>query len=219
MKFQKPKLMPNWCDTTYKLVGKHSSVERCYNALYKIYVDHIYKLPKTDKEAELQMTADEDWIGHIGTCILSNNPYSYSHSRGFVTNISREVKDKHTSILTLNASCAWSPVCGVLEDLANKYNLEFNYLGVEFGLEVFVKHDPSNVFSGYNYLLQIDCCDESYGDLDEVKDTLENVDGFENVKQCNTLEEVQDLISQVNNKNIKINNEYEPIVLYTYTDT
>lgn len=130
--------MPNWCNTSYSLVGSEENVEKAFNALET--------LNKTPRKSENKWSFENcsNWLGYVVTDILGKSWEDIS-CRGTFNNLNFSFDDNF-SLLTFETETAWGPCSELVEELANKYSLSVNYYSEEFGMCFFEKHNPDGIF-------------------------------------------------------------------------
>lgn len=138
--------MPNWCMTTYKIVGKRSDVEQIEKAVRN------HPTPKD---------TDKDWEGNVLAALEIKNFGNY-RMRGFVRDCDyiSDIGDGQAQ-LSLFCEEAWSRT-DFAEALQGKFpDVSIYWMAEETGCEVYQTNDSSGVFFPDRYFVDT-CIDGTY---------------------------------------------------------
>ena len=149
--------MPNWCSTTYKIVGDDKSVNQLF------------------KDLKLAFSKSEwicDFVEYIGY-----DPNKYSLRGTFVDMRLEE------GVLTIYQETAWSEQAHFRDILHNKYpNLEIYYREEECGLDVYGHNDHTGLYFPEQYVIDCDCDGlEYYDTLEDAIEAVKDITGNNNI--------------------------------------
>ena len=136
--------MPNWCETTYKIVGPLKS-RKAFIAM----LDHLNSLP----EPLVPNGFGKLWLGCIVSYLGGN--WEKIYCRGKILNY-RRIR----GLIILDVESAWGELSETREFLASKFpDLQFYYQSEEPGMMVFTTNDNEGKYCQERYIL--DFSDES----------------------------------------------------------
>lgn len=136
------KAMANYCDSTYRITGEASELDKLYNLMQSL-----------EKEKE-----NGNWVGHIVEALNDKIP-EHLYVRGWWDDLDRE-----EDCICFHLESAWEPLNEAWDYICAKYkNLTAYFIGEEPGCEVYLKRE--NKEKGWftdNYYLDICTPKEEY---------------------------------------------------------
>lgn len=131
--------MPNWCFTSYSLVGSDEDAKAAYDALRK--------LEQTARPGNFEAGSflpNPHWLGYVVKDILGKSREDIP-CRGIFESLEL-TKWGDKSIVEFNTETAWCPCDDLVELLADKFNLSQNYFAQEPGNLLYCKLNPDQVY-------------------------------------------------------------------------
>lgn len=112
------KEMANYCDSTYRITGEASELDKLYNLMQSL-----------EKEKE-----NGNWVGHIVEALNDKIP-EHLYVRGWWDDLDRE-----EDCICFHLESAWEPLNEAWDYICAKYkNLTAYFIGEEPGCEVYLK--------------------------------------------------------------------------------
>lgn len=139
--------MPNWCDTTYHVVGDRQEL----NALYEM-MTKLYNMEKPLVENGF----GTDWLGCLVEAL--GEDWNKVYCRGTFYDV-----DLSEDELRFVTDTAWSPCDEVISLLKEKYpTLDFYYYAEEPGCGIFQTNDADGSFFSDRYIVSINNEDSDF---------------------------------------------------------
>lgn len=178
--------MPNWCSTSYTLVGTRKNVGAAFRALRK-----LEQTPRSKEAGPDSFLPDSRWLGYVATDILGI-PCNDIDCRGDFSQLELEMQNGRHCICFFTET-AWGPCTDLWLRFCRKFHLSLNYIAEEPGCLVYEKLNPDGMYSdnyvydddeaGRDYFATLDDFIAMYGEklgikpgasYEEVADFLEN---------------------------------------------
>lgn len=152
--------MPNWCFTSYSLVGSNEDTKAAYDALHK-----VEQTTRTGNFEPGTFFPNSRWLGYVVIDVLGKE-WNEIQCRGTFEELDL-CKRGDQSAVEFCTETAWAPCDELMEALAAKFNLSLNYFAQESGNVLYCKANPDDVFPETLHY---------YSDDDE--DNFESLSGF-----------------------------------------
>ena len=153
--------MPNWCSTSYTLVGTRKNVGAAFRALRK-----QEQTPRSKEAGPDSFLPDSRWLGYVATDILGI-PYNDIDCRGDFSQLEMERLNGHHCICFFTET-AWAPCTDLIQRFCRKFHLSANYVAEEPGCLVYEKLNPDGIYTD-NYV---------YDDDEDGRDYFATLDDF-----------------------------------------
>lgn len=176
--------MPNWCSTSYKLLGRAGDVEKAYKAL------HALEETKRSQDVEpWSFLKDSRWLGYVVQDVLGKSPDDVK-CRGTFSNLSLTEHDGRPGI-GLFTETAWGPCTDMWRLFANKFHLSLNYIADEPGCCLYEKESPDGVYPT-SYVLDSDWEGREY--FDTLEEFIKAYGEQLGIPQGSTSEQVEAIV-------------------------
>lgn len=173
--------MPNWCDTTYKVVGEPKEVGHLFRSLQKL---------ESMKSPYLSNGFGNMWLGCVIN-YLGGNYENYS-CRGEITQFG--MKDE---VLVINQETAWCEQEGFRTFIEQKYpSVKVYYCEEEPGCDIYYTNDTTGLYFPEEYLLDGYDGTDYYLNLEDVCKRVQEITGIE----VNTEDDVNEALDLFNEK-------------------
>ena len=207
--------MPNWCFTTYKIVGDNKEVNDLYNKLKTLkdlsneYANArseacINDLPKPEVPPEI---IESDFSFFLGTIVRAfGGDWEHTNCRGEVYALNEPEGDS----LFLYTMTAWGDMPEVWDIVMSNYNtLRYYFLAEEAGCEYFVNSDTTG--EHFNALYNVDHFGNGTEDVSSDEMLFEHIAKCLGIDKIESFEELNKLLDEHNEEN-----EDEPIYYHKY---
>ena len=159
--------MPNWCDTTYKVVGEPKEVGHLFRSLQKL---------ESMKSSYMSNGFGNMWLGCVIN-YLGGNYENYS-CRGEILDF--QMRD---DILVISQETAWCEQEGFREFLEQKYpSIKVYYCEEEPGCDVYYTNDTTGLYFPERYVLDGYDGTDYFKTLDEVIVRVRDITGNSIIK-------------------------------------
>ena len=210
--------MPNWCSTTYHIVGDKEEVLDLYNKLSKLEkisseysskkaAAHLNKQPLPEVPPEI---VDSDFGFFLGSIVQAfGGDWKEIYCRGEVSHLQESDGD----YIYLSTETAWGDMPQVWDFVMSKYKtLKYYFLAEEPGCEYYVNSDTTGEYFPEKYYIDnMYGCDIDYADSDE--SLLSSMAEILEIESIASFEELNKLLDEHNQKN-----EDEPIYYHKFRE-
>lgn len=208
--------MPNWCYTSYKIVGDKDEVNDLYNKLKPLMeISNNYYLAFSDALSNNTIRPEvppeiikSDFNFFLGSIVNAfGSDYEKLNCRGEVCSMDEPVDN----ILGLITMTAWVDMPDVWDLVVSKYKtLKYYFLAEESGCEYFINSDTTGEY--FNSLYQVDHMGNDTEDVENIESLFSYVAELLGVAKIESLEELDKLLEGYNETHID-----EEIYYYKYT--
>lgn len=180
--------MPNWCDTTYKVVfEKEEEAKELYSILERLAKSH---------EPVVKNGFGNLWLG----CVLHELGYNTKELDQKGIRHRGEVTDFYLddNILTICQNTAWCEQEGFRQCIEKKYDCKVYYLDEEPGCDNYSTNDKEGEFFTDKYVVETDDCTEYFTSLTDVVKYIDSEFSIE--VPDTTLEEIEEKLQEYENE-------------------
>ena len=174
--------MPNWCSTSYTLVGPKRSVNAAYRAFKR-----VEDTPHKDQTDICSYLSHSNWLGYVVTMILRTS-WDRIDCRGTFAELSVAPVKDNLHGLRIYTETAWGPCTALMERVAAKYRLSLNFSAEEPGCIYYEKRNPDGVYAT-NYVFYDDNGELETGYFDTMDDFIKEHGEKLDIKPGATFEE------------------------------
>ena len=151
--------MPNWCETTYKIVGNKEDLQSLYNILEEMH---------SSNKSVVENGYGNMWLGNL-VGKLGYNWEDYP-CRGEIIDYDF---DTAKDVLTIWQDTAWNEQEGVRQAITEKYpSLKVYFMEEEPGCVVYFTNDTTGEYFPDNYILEYDGGHEYFQTIQELVNFL-----------------------------------------------
>lgn len=123
--------MPNWCYTSYNLVGHHKELTQLHSI-----IEGLISL----KQPSVPNDFGSSWLGCL--VVALGGDWKNTRCRGSITDVQFDGK-----VLSLSTETAWAPCTEVFELIRNKFpSINYYYFAEECGMEIYETNDSAGMF-------------------------------------------------------------------------
>jgi len=171
--------MPNWCDTTYKCVGKKEEIQSLHATLRTL---------QSNKKSRVENGFGRMWLGNVIDALGGN--WENFQCRGEITDFYMDGE-----ILVIYQCTAWCEQEGFRHFLLAKFpSIKVYYCEEEPGCEVYYTNDMTGDYFPEKYLLDSDDRHEYYETLETVASDVTRLTG----QEVHTIEEINKALDAYN---------------------
>lgn len=131
--------MPNWCYTTYVMVGDKDEVDDLYGKLNSLI--------ERDKPL-LESDFGNEWLGNV--VHLFGGDWNEIYCRGRLVNIDRSSE----AMLCFGTETAWNDLPGVWDFVLRQYpSLSYYYMAEECGMNYYATNDAEGLYFDERFIV------------------------------------------------------------------
>lgn len=187
--------MPNWCYTTYTVVGEEKEVEALFGLMEKL---------ENMKKSLVDNGFGSNWLGNLVHSL--GGDWQKVYCRGTWSNL-----DISGDTLYFDTESAWADPYEVVDFLKEKFpSLEFYYSAEEPGMRYYVTNDSTGSYYPERFYFATPLHDdERYYSKDEAKKFIEDVGNYigKDLYGSKTIGEIYEAVEEYNS-----NKEWEACI-------
>ena len=142
--------MPNWCSTSYQIVGKQQNVDKLFKELQK-----VLRTDRSDEKDNTSFLPDSSWLGYVVSDILGiDHEKECIPCRGNIDYMEEQMNDNESfAYFALSTETAWTDCRKLFYLLSVKFDVEILFYTEELGCDIHKTNDEEGHYFDTRYLL------------------------------------------------------------------